>query len=187
MPCWTFLPAKGDLEEFASSRGLANCLFQTWRNMFQVLQNSNPGFTDKFIREVIVNYRPSTESPFKVTAPGDAVQFIRDVLPDNSREHFVALYLDGANQVASFSVISTGTANSSLVHPREVFQRAVLVGARAFIVAHNHPSGSLTPSREDLDITQRLSKAGELMGITLIDSLIVTAAGAHSVLNNESF
>ena len=154
--------------------------------MLNELSNSNPQFTDRFIREVIVNYRPANEQPFRVTDPSNAVQFIRDVLPDNSREHFLALYLDGANQVASFSVISTGTANSSLVHPREVFQRAVLVGAQAFLVAHNHPSGSLTPSREDLDVTQRLSKAGELMGIKLLDSLIVTASGARSILNNES-
>jgi len=146
---------------------------------------TKPEFADTFIREVRVNYHLTTEKRFKITGPSDAVDFFRAALPDNSREHFVALYLDGSHQVACYSLISTGTANCSLVHPREVFQRAVIAGCCAMIVAHNHPSGNLTPSKEDKTTTNRLKEAGELLSIALLDSLILTGSEAFSILNDH--
>jgi DNA repair protein RadC len=142
-------------------------------------------FKDTFIREVQVNYISSSEPKFKITGPSDAITFLRSIFPDNSREHFLAIYLDGNHQIVCFSVISTGTANSSLVHPREVFQRAILAGAISIIVAHNHPSGSLTPSGADHTTTSRIKDAGEILGIKLLDSLIITATAAYSIINEE--
>ena len=113
---------------------------------------------------------------FTIKGPNDVADFVRSVLTDNSREHCVALYLDGAHQVVSYSIISIGTANMSVVHPREVFQRAILAGAISIIIAHNHPSGVLTPSDEDHKVTKRLKDAGEILGIKLLDHLIVTDA-----------
>jgi hypothetical protein len=110
---------------------------------------------------------------FTIKGPNDVADFVRSVLTDNSREHCVALYLDGAHQVVSYSIISIGTANMSVVHPREVFQRAILAGAISIIIAHNHPSGVLTPSDEDHKVTQRLKDAGEILGIKLLDHLIL--------------
>ncbi|MFN9292342.1 MAG: JAB domain-containing protein, partial [Planctomyces sp.] len=86
-----------------------------------------------------------------MTEPEQAAAFIRSILSDNSREHFVALYLDGAHRIACYSIVSIGTANSCPVHPRKVLQRAILCGAVSLLVAHNHPSGVLTPSREDIN------------------------------------
>ena len=74
----------------------------------------------------------------------------------------------------SFSIISIGIANQTLIHPREVYQRAILVGATATVVAHNHPSGSLEPSNEDISVTNRLKDAGTLLGIQLLDHVIVS-------------
>ena len=139
-------------------------------------------YADTFIREVRANYQQTTSSPFAIKEPNDVVDFVRSVLTDNSREHCVALYLDGAHQIVSYSIISIGTANMSVVHPREVFQRAILVGAISIIIAHNHPSGVLTPSDEDHKVTQRLRDAGEILGIKLLDHLIVTDL-AHYSLN----
>ncbi|RIL03534.1 MAG: hypothetical protein DCC71_14900 [Proteobacteria bacterium] len=75
-----------------------------------------------------------------------------------------------------------GTVSASLVHPREVFQPAILVGACAVIVAHNHPSGDPTPSREDREITQRLAQAGALLGVSLLDSVVFTRKGGFVAL-----
>ena len=135
-----------------------------------------PRYTDTFIREVRANYQQTASMFFTIKGPNDVADFVRSVLTDNSREHCVALYLDGAHQVVSYSIISIGTANMSVVHPREVFQRAILAGAISIIIAHNHPSGVLTPSDEDHKVTKRLKDAGEILGIKLLDHLIVTDA-----------
>lgn len=110
------------------------------------------------------------------------VEFPRRVVRDDAREHFVELYLDGRHRPIAHQVVSIGTASASLVHPREVFQPAILVGACAVIVAHNHPSGDPTPSREDREITQRLSQAGALLGVSLLDSVAFTRKGRFVAL-----
>jgi DNA repair protein RadC len=129
---------------------------------------------DTYIREVRVNYVTSDKRISKVGGPSDVADFVRSVLIDNSREQFVALYLDAANCVVSYSVITIGTANQTLFHPREIFQRAVLVGAIALAVAHNHPSGEVEPSKEDIYATHRLKEAGFLLGIKFLDHVIVS-------------
>src|SRR5207249_165510 len=82
-------------------------------------------------------YRGARRATTRIAEPKAAADFIRRVLPDNSREHFVALFLDGGHKIIAFSMIATGTANSCPVHPREVFQNAILTGAVAIIVGHN--------------------------------------------------
>lgn len=126
------------------------------------------------IREARVNYLPCTQSMFKITSPTDVADFVRSVLTDNSREHFVALYLNSAHEVVTYSIVSIGTANSALASPREVFQRAVLTGAIAIVVAHNHPSGTTDPSSEDIAVTRRLRDAGKILRIEILDHVILT-------------
>jgi DNA repair protein RadC len=106
--------------------------------------------------------------------------FIRQVLPDNSREHFLAVYLNAAHKVIAYSVVSTGSANASLVHPREVFQSAVLLGAIAIIAAYSHPSGEVSPSSEDEKVTRQLKEAGSILGIRLLDHVIVSETKQYS-------
>ena len=133
-----------------------------------------PDIQDTFIREARVNYLHCDHEMFRITNPADVANFVRSILTDNSREHFVALYLNASNQVAAFSIVSIGTANSAPVTPREVFQRAILTGAISIVVAHNHPSGSTTPSADDHKVTKRLFESGLLLGIKLLDHVIVT-------------
>lgn len=97
------------------------------------------------------------------------------------QEYFFALYLDGANHLIDTKVITIGTLNQSLVHPREVFAYAVEKRCASIIVAHNHPSGILKPSSEDMSITQRLKESGALLGIELLDHLIFTSEGFMSL------
>lgn len=99
---------------------------------------------------------------------------------DNKKEHFVVLFLDSRNQEIHREVISIGTLNSSLVHPREVFEPAVKHLAAQIILAHNHPSGNLEPSEEDMVIHKRLVEAGKIIGIEVIDHIIVTTQSYYS-------
>lgn len=87
-------------------------------------------------------------------------------------EHFIAIYLTGAYEVISINEITRGTLDRTLVHPREVLKFAIDYSAACIVVAHNHPSGKLQPSNDDLELTSRLSKACEIIGIPLIDHLI---------------
>lgn len=97
------------------------------------------------------------------------------------QEHFVVLTLDGANRLIEKRIITIGTLNASLVHPREVFADAITDRAAGIIVAHNHPGGTLEPSGPDIVVTKRLRAAGELLGIRLLDHIIVTAT-SHSAV-----
>lgn len=99
---------------------------------------------------------------------------------DLEREHFVAVTLDGASRVINTRIVSIGTLNQSLVHPREVFKSTILDNAAGIIVAHNHPSGQLEPSIEDRRVTKRLKEVGKLIGIELLDHLILTVDGYYS-------
>ncbi len=99
---------------------------------------------------------------------------------DKKKEYFFVFYLDAKNQEIKSEVISIGTLNSSLVHPREVFEPAVKNLAVQIIVAHNHPSGNLKPSEEDIELTKRLVSAGEILGIEVIDHIIFSKEGYFS-------
>lgn len=103
-------------------------------------------------------------------------------LEDNLQEYFVCLTLDGANRLIAKRIITIGTLTASLVHPREVFADAIADRAASIIVAHNHPSGTLTASSADSEVTQRLEEAGVVLGIKLVDHLIISSSGHLSIL-----
>lgn len=98
-------------------------------------------------------------------------------LRNHKKEHFVIFYLDSRNQEIKREIISVGSLNANLVHPREVFEPAVRNLAAQIILAHNHPSGDPEPSEDDLEITKRLVEAGKILGIEVIDHLIITKTG----------
>jgi DNA repair protein RadC len=101
-------------------------------------------------------------------------------LADRKQEHFVCVSLNGANEVIATRIVSVGLVNRTQVHPREVFADPITDRATAVIVAHNHPSGSLEPSREDLDITRQIKSAGEILGIKLLDHVVFNQKGYYS-------
>lgn len=117
-------------------------------------------------------FQAPEESPQLVTGPEAAFGLVRE-LGRKKREHFVALYLNARNALIKVETISIGSLNASLVHPREVFHPAVKELAANVILAHNHPSGDVTPSQEDIELTRRLVKAGEIMGIEILDHLVI--------------
>ena len=103
----------------------------------------------------------------------DAVAQLSD-MRDLKKEHFVVLYLNAKNQLVHKETISMGTLNANLVHPREVFEPALKYSAAQIIAAHNHPSGDPKPSEDDLELTKRLTEAGKMMGIDVMDHVIVS-------------
>lgn len=109
----------------------------------------------------------------EILTPQDVWKLCAD-FRESKREHFVAFYLDTQGRVIERQIISIGTLDASLVHPREVFEPAVSLRAASIIVAHNHPSGNLEPSREDVEITKQLVEAGKILDIQIIDHVIVT-------------
>jgi DNA repair protein RadC len=104
-------------------------------------------------------------------------------LGDKNKEHFYALLLDTKNRIISEQLISVGTLNASLIHPREVFNPAIKASANAIILVHNHPSGDCKPSKEDISVTKTLNEAGELIGIKVLDHVVVGKDGFESVKN----
>ena len=109
-----------------------------------------------------------------IKQPADAYQILLSYLAGQDRENFVILMLDAKHKVIGLNTVSVGTLNASMVHPREVFKPAILCNAAAIILGHNHPSGDTTPSTEDMEVTGRLSKAGELLGIAVLDHIVVS-------------
>jgi DNA repair protein RadC len=116
----------------------------------------------------------------KVTRPEDILPLVAH-LREKRQEHFVCIALNGAGEVLGNRVITVGLLNHSLVHPREVFADAITDRAASVICVHNHPSGSLEPSSQDIAITTQLKEAGSILGIQLIDHIIVTRTGHVSM------
>lgn len=111
-------------------------------------------------------------------------KFYKDRIGDLKQEHFYCVYLDNSKKIIKDKLLFIGTVNYSLVHPREVFKEAYLLGASAIICIHNHPSGNTIPSKQDIDITSLLIKAGELLGIKVIDHIIIGHNNYYSFLEN---
>lgn len=108
-----------------------------------------------------------------ILSPKDVWDELKDIR-DNKKEHFVVFFLDARNQEIKREIISVGSLNANLVHPREVFEPAVRHLAAQIIIAHNHPSGEVEPSEDDLEITKRLVETGKILGIEVVDHIIVT-------------
>lgn len=109
----------------------------------------------------------------KIKNAKDVFNYYSDKLSDKKKEHLYALLLDTKNNIISDVLISVGTLNSSLIHPREVFNPAIRASSNSIILVHNHPSGDCYSSKEDEKVTKELSKAGELLGINLLDHVII--------------
>lgn len=115
-----------------------------------------------------------------VSGPTAACELLRDATHAD-RESFYAIHLDTRNRVIGVEEVAKGTLNGVEVHPREVFKSAMLTNARAMIIAHNHPSGDPTPSRQDIELTTRLVDVGKMLGVPILDHVILAADGCRSM------
>ncbi|UCF05754.1 MAG: DNA repair protein RadC [bacterium] len=109
----------------------------------------------------------------KVSSPEDVACLLTPEMKGLDREHFKAILLTTKNGILKIVTVAVGSLNAALVHPREIFKAAVLASAAGIIIVHNHPTGNPEPSREDMDLTVRFARCGELMGIELVDHIII--------------
>ena len=137
------------------------------------LKTIRPVYESLKVAEVATPYFKSTP-----LSSSHCVAELFGFLAAETKEYFLALHLDSKNLLLCMEVVSVGSLNAAIVHPREVFKSALLSSAAAVIFLHNHPSGDTTPSKEDLELTRRLQQAGDLLGIRVLDHLII-GAGAH--------
>jgi len=131
-----------------------------------------PVFTVKLVKERSFDSTP-------VVMPEDAAKLLSEFLRDSDRERFVVLMLATSGACIGINIVSVGTLNASLVSARETFKPALLAQAASIILGHNHPSGSLTPSREDIAVTRKLVEAGRLLDVPVRDHVIVGHDGSY--------
>src|SRR3990167_6397820 len=117
---------------------------------------------------------------FDIKNPQSVVKAIQSSIKDKAKEHFKLILLNTRNKIIGISTVSIGTLNSNLVHPREVFKDAISHSAASVVFAHNHPSGDSEPSEDDLIITKRLTEAGKILGVEVLDHIIITKNGFFS-------
>lgn len=122
----------------------------------------------------------------KISSPDILSQYFMEILRHEQKECFIVTFLDTKCKMMGYKTISIGSLTASIVHPREVYKTAIQKSAHSIIVVHNHPSGDPSPSREDLQITERLKKVGEVIGIPLLDHIII-GDGIYKSLKEESY
>lgn len=122
----------------------------------------------------------SVDDKIQISSPKDVADFMMGKMEHLTQEKFIALFLNSKNVIIKQKTIFVGTLNSSIVHPREIFSEAIKCASNAIIVLHNHPSGDVTPSNEDIKTTERLKKCGQVLGIDLLDHIII---GDHTYLS----
>lgn len=121
----------------------------------------------------------------KIAAPKDIAEFFIPILRDELKEKFIVVCLNSANKVTRFETISIGSLNSSVVHPREIFKFAIENSSASIILIHNHPSGNLEPSQEDISITKKLVDAGTILNISVLDHLIIAGNSFTSMVERR--
>lgn len=117
-----------------------------------------------------------------VTCPQEALQLLRPLLLGHEVELLAALFLDARHRVLAAEVLSRGSGTNTIVDPRTIYRRALMVGAYSIVLGHNHPSGDLRASHADIEVTKRLVEAGQILGVAVVDHLIVTSDDYRSML-----
>jgi len=134
----------------------------------------------------LVGYSETGKKPV-VKTPEDVVSLVAGRLKGKKKEHFLVLSLDTRNQLIKVSEISVGSLDTSIVHPREVFKEAISASAASVIFVHNHPSGDPEASADDIELTKRLTQAGEIVGIDVLDHIIIGDKQHLSLKRNSLF
>jgi len=134
----------------------------------------------KLVKEVELDYGIDS-----VVSPVDVSKVLHKYIGDSDREMLVVICLDVKNNINSINTVSVGILNYSLSHPREVFKAAILSNSAAIILGHNHPSGDTQPSFDDIKVTERMEKAGDILGIELLDHVIIGGDSFYSLKDGK--
>lgn len=147
-----------------------------------------PKFSNRYhglkCRVCLVMENPSAK-PMEVNGELDIYKLVREEMVSSDREILFSVLLNGMNRIIGVENVAIGGLHSCSFLPRDILKSAILANAEAIVVCHNHPSGTLTPSSQDLRMTQKLVKAGEIVGIKVLDHLIVSHEGFRSIINES--
>lgn len=193
----TYLPTKDLLSLIIGNEEKIEELFKNEKNIYQAI-NKSPcemefkGLTklqaNKIAACVEIGKRMSTlkyQDKIHIRGPKETADYFMTKMRFLTKERFIVLFLNTKNRIIGEQTISEGTLTGCLVHPREVYQSAILKHAAAIIVAHNHPSGDPNPSREDRELTDMLFKAGKTIGIPLLDHIVIGDGIYYSFQENS--
>lgn len=131
-----------------------------------------------------INTKVDNINNIAFTSTDIVYEYYKNKIGFNSQENFYCVYLDSKNTIIKDKLLFIGTLNYSMVHPREIFKEAYLIGSSSIICIHNHPSGNVIPSREDFDLTKRLKEVGDLLGVRVLDHIIIGQSKYYSFLEN---
>jgi DNA repair protein RadC len=152
--------------------------------------NMNPNFNQNYkgmrCRVCLVRENTSDEV-IKINNESDVYELVKDELAGSDREMFLSVMLTVKNDLIGVETVSIGSITASTTTPRDIFKSAILANAVAIIVCHNHPSGELVPSKNDIELTKQLIAGGELLGINVLDHLIVSNQGYKSLRDYHEF
>ena len=137
-------------------------------------------------RVYLVRENPSNEI-IHISESSDVYQLVREELVNADREMFLSIMLTVKNDLIGVETVSIGSIHATIITPRDVFKSAILANAVSIVLCHNHPSGNLDPSNNDLELTKALVKAGDLLGIKVLDHIIVSNQGYRSLRDYNEF
>lgn len=160
------------LKELGGLRGLV----QSGHDELQAIKGLGPAKGAQIKAALELGKRIASLGPENrpvIRCPEDVKNLLMEEMRYLDREHFRTISLNTKNHVLAIDTVSIGSLNSSIVHPRELFKNPIKRSSAALILVHNHPSGDPTPSKEDIEVTKRLSEAGKLLGIEILDHIII--------------
>lgn len=121
----------------------------------------------------------------RITSPEDATDILKSFIGNSDREHLILICMNSKNEPTHIQTLSIGSINQSIIHPREIFKTAIFSNANSIMIGHNHPSGDVTPSPEDINITERLMLISEMMGILFYDHIVFSESHTHSIMKYD--
>jgi len=167
------ITAQNLLKEFGNLKGIANASIEELTRIKGIGQAKAAQIKAAFELAKRSETTPDEGIKPAIKSPEDAVRLVKKELKDKKKEHFLVLLLDTRNQYLGKEIVSIGSLDTSIVHPREVFKEAISASAASIIFIHNHPSGDPEPSEEDIKLTKRLVEVSEIIGIDVLDHIIV--------------
>lgn len=170
---------------FGSLKNLANSSYEQLKTIKGIGKSKSALLMSCFELSKRINTSIDSIINIKANRPDIIFNYYKQLLSDRKQEYFYAIYLNIRNRIIKDKLLYIGTINYSIVHPREVFREAYLAGASSIILLHNHPGGSVFPSKNDIDTTKRLKEVGDLMGIKIVDHIIIGKDKYYSFYENN--
>lgn len=173
------------ISKYSSVKELSNVSFEQLSSVSGIGRSKAAILMSCFELSKRINMSVDSLIDIKANNPDVIFEYYKNLLKDKNQEYFYAIYLNTKNRIIKDKLLFIGTINYSVVHPREVFKEAYLAGASSIILVHNHPTGNIFPSSNDIDTTKKLKEIGDIMGIKVVDHIIIGKDKYYSFYQNK--